>query len=231
MRRIVSSFPRQRGLGPLSAVTSPSSSVRTSSTNTSSSSNYRTPFVFIDKPTDACPIALRSKLVALTYDSSSSSVMTVTDNGQKPVLSSRSIRDLKHALHGLRILQDGPLIKAFLTNHIVPQLPHLPPDILSLALQAYQYNSSTCFEEALTLLLQAYQVHPKGVNEQHITVVLTLCKQTGIPSAVTGPSSSSVRTSSTNTSSSSNYRTPFVCMTSTVLHQISQILCPSHCLL
>ena len=178
MRRLVSSLPRQRGLGPFSTVSS-SSSVRPSS---SSSSNSRVPFVFIDKPTDACPIALRSKLVALTYDRSSV-VTTVTDtnNDQKPFLNRQTIRELKHALHGLHILQDGLLIKAFVTNHIVPQLSHLPPEILTLALQSYQYNVHTCFEEALSLLLQAYQAHPKGINEQHITVMLTLCKQTGKP--------------------------------------------------
>ena len=169
MRRFVSSFPRS--LGPVTAV----QSVRTSSS--SSSSNSRAPFVFIDRPTDACPIALRSKLVAITYDSSS--IVTAVTDGQKPTLSNRNIQDLKHALHGLRILQDGSLIQAFLSNHIIPQLSHLPPDILTLALQACQYNSYTCFDEALSLLLQAYHVHPKGINEQHITVVLTLCKQTG----------------------------------------------------
>ena len=179
MRRFVSSLPRQRGLGPLSTVTS---SVRPSS---SSSSNSRVPFVFIDKPTDACPIALRSKLVALTYDSSSIVTITDTNNNQKPSLNRQTIRELKHALHGLHILQDGTLIKAFVTNHIVPQLSHLPPEILTLALQSYQYNVHTCFEEALSLLLQAYQAHPKGINEQHITVILTLCKQTGKPHTLT----------------------------------------------
>lgn len=173
MRRLVTTLPLQRGVGPLSVVTT---SVRPSS---SSSSNSRAPFVFLDKPTDACPIALRSKLVALTYDSSSVVAVTDTNNGQKPSLSHHTIRELKHALHGLRILQDGLLIKDFLTKHIVPQLSYLPPEILTLALQSYQYNVHTCFEEALSLLLQAYQTHPMGINEQHITVMLTLCKQTG----------------------------------------------------
>ena len=186
MRRFVSTLPRCRvlhherglGVGPMTVVTGPSSSIRTSSSS-SRSRNSQVSFEFFDKPTDACPIALRSKLVALTYDTST--VVTATDhnNGRKPALSSHNIRDLKHALHGLRILQDGTLIKAFLTNHIIPQLSHLPPDILTLALQACQYNPRTCFEEALSLLLQAFHVNPKGINEQHITVVLTLCKQTG----------------------------------------------------
>ena len=187
MRRFISTLPRYRvlhherglGLGPFTVVTGPSSSIRTSSSSSSRSRNSQASFVFFDKPTDACPIALRSKLVAVTYDTSTVAMATDHNNGPKATLSSHNIRDLKHALHGLRILQDGPLIKAFLTNHIIPQLSHLPPDILTLALQACQHNPRTCFEEALSLLLQAYHANPKGINEQHITVVLTLCKQTG----------------------------------------------------
>ena len=171
------------------------------------------------KPTDVCPIALRSRFVALTRGDAAAPLTATLDpatNGSsnsdrssssssssgRSSSTSRHVLFLKNAIHGLRIVNDPDLVdppplrtttppfhlplcpsshtsppwppalprfarqtKAFLAKFVAPHLAALPPDVLTLALQAYPADAAG-FHDALHLLASAT---PASVHTQPVS--------------------------------------------------------------